>query len=307
MALRRMHAVLMPIDVELYSISAGGVPEPRADGTAKALANLAQAIQERRKAARVGVVELTADEADEFAEQVGLHAAVAQAIALHQCGDPMWALPTKQGRLDWSFGGAMRPLRDASGARYALFVWVRDSYASPERVAMTIVIGLATGVVLIAPTLREPKGQTPLAYKSGMQAADIVALFERLYSRGGSTFTLEKVAQAAFVGGSGYRFEFSSIRRADDVRLRGVGWFAVRNDELWAITYVAPRLAFYPAGIGEAEAIARSARQGLSRAAALRPSAAGKARPPLPRWARSRRHRSPPRNPNGASATAAAR
>ena len=56
------------------------------------------------------------------------------------------------------------------------------------------------------------------------------------------------------------RFEFSSIRRSDDVRLRGVGWFAVRNGELWAITYVAPRLAFFPAGIGEAEAIARSAR-----------------------------------------------
>lgn len=140
--------LLMPIDVELFSISAGGVPEPRADWTAKALANLAQAIDERRKAARVGVVELSAQQADDFAEQAGLHAAVAQAIALHQFGDPMWALPTKQGRLDWSFGDAMRPLRDASGARYALFVWVRDSYSSPERVAMTIVIGLATGVVL---------------------------------------------------------------------------------------------------------------------------------------------------------------
>jgi predicted Zn-dependent protease len=54
--------LLMPIDVELYSIGAGGIPEPRADWSAKALANLAQAIQERRKAARVGVVELTADE-----------------------------------------------------------------------------------------------------------------------------------------------------------------------------------------------------------------------------------------------------
>ena len=99
-----------------------------------------------------------------------------------------------------------------------------------------------------------------MAFKSGMQAADIVALFERLYARGGSTFMLEKVVPTPFVGGNGYRFEFSSIRKADDVRLRGVGWFTVRNGELWAITYTAPRLAFFPAGIGEAEAIARSAR-----------------------------------------------
>lgn len=125
--------------------------------------------------------------------------------------------------------------------------------------ALKFYVGLKDGA-LIAPTPSEPKGQTPLAFKSGMQAADVVALFERLYSRGGSTFTLDKVVPMPFAGGNGYRFEFSSIRKSDDVRLRGVGWFVVRNGELWAITYTAPRLAFFPAGIGEAEAIARSAR-----------------------------------------------
>jgi hypothetical protein len=125
--------------------------------------------------------------------------------------------------------------------------------------ALKFYVGLKDGA-LLAPTPSEPKGQAPLAFKSGMQAADVVALFERLYSRGGSTFTLEKVVPMPFAGGNGYRFEFSSIRKADDVRLRGVGWFTVRNGELWAITYTAPRLAFFPAGIGEAEAIASSAR-----------------------------------------------
>jgi len=142
--------LLMPIDVELYSVTAGGVQEPRADWTAKAHANLTQAIQARQKTARVEVVELAPDQADEFAEQQGLHAAVAQAIALHQFGDTMWALPTKGGRLDWSFGDAMRPLRDASGARYALFILVRDSYTSAERVAMQIVIGALTAALGLA-------------------------------------------------------------------------------------------------------------------------------------------------------------
>lgn len=125
--------------------------------------------------------------------------------------------------------------------------------------ALKFYVGLKNDA-LIAPTPSEPKGVPPLAYKAGMQAADIVALFEKLYSRGGSTFKLDKVTPETFVGVPGYRFEFSSIRQADDVRLKGVGWFAVRDGELWAITYTAPRLAFFPAGIGSAEAVARSAR-----------------------------------------------
>lgn len=125
--------------------------------------------------------------------------------------------------------------------------------------ALKFYVGLKNDA-LIAPTPSEPKGVPALAFKAGMQAADVVALFEKLYSRGGSTFKLDKVTPETFVGVPGYRFEFSSIRKDDDVRLKGVGWFAVRDGELWAITYTAPRLAFFPAGIGAAEAVARSAR-----------------------------------------------
>lgn len=143
--------LLMPIDVELFSLSMGGVEEPRADWTAKARVNMAQAIDARRQAARLGIVELGVDQADLFAELTGLHAAVARSISLHHAIGGAWALPSKQGRLDWSFGEAMRPLEDASGARYALFVWVRDSYASPERIAAMVAmavlgIGIPGGV-----------------------------------------------------------------------------------------------------------------------------------------------------------------
>lgn len=143
--------LLMPIDVELFSLSAGGVAEPRADWTAQALRHMTQAIQAKQQAVRVAVVELPAAQADDHAELIGLHAAVARSIGLHQFGGPMWALPTKGGRLEWSFGDAMQPLRSAGGARYGLFIWVRDSYASPERMfamaALAIVgIGLSGGV-----------------------------------------------------------------------------------------------------------------------------------------------------------------
>jgi hypothetical protein len=143
--------LLMPIDVELFSLSAGGIPEPRADWTAQALKHMNQAIRLRQQQARMTVVELSEAQADDHAEQLGLHAAVAQSIALHQFGGPIWALPTKAGRLDWSFGDAMQPLADATGAQYALFFWVRDSYASAERVAMMVAmaalgIGISGGV-----------------------------------------------------------------------------------------------------------------------------------------------------------------
>lgn len=143
--------LLMPIDVELFSLSAGGVPEPRADWTAQALRHMNQAIRTRQQKARMAVVELSDMQADDHAEQISLHAAVAQSIALHQFGGPMWALPTKAGKLDWSFGDAMQPLANATGAHYALFFWVRDSYASAERVAMMVAmaalgIGITGGV-----------------------------------------------------------------------------------------------------------------------------------------------------------------
>jgi hypothetical protein len=134
--------------------------------------------------------------------------------------------------------------------------WTREGIAVDT---LVFYVGLRSGD-LIAPTPSEPKGQPALAYRPEMQAADIIGLFERLYTRGGSTFTLDNVSQESFVGVPGYRFEFSSIRKADDVRLRGVGWFAQRDGELFAITYTAPRLAFFPAGIASAESIAGSAR-----------------------------------------------
>lgn len=62
------------------------------------------------------------------------------------------------------------------------------------------------------------------------------------------------------MGAPGFRFEFSGIRKSDDVRLAGVAWAVVRNGELYAITYTAPRLAFFGQHLKSAEAIAASAR-----------------------------------------------
>ena len=143
--------VVMPVDVELYSLSAGGVPEPRGDWTAAATLNMKRALALKVEKLGLDAVALDEQAADEFAEQIGLQAAVARSINLHHGMGGTWRLPTKEGRLDWSFDDSMKPLQEKTGARYGLFVWVRDSYASAERkaamVAMALLgVGLSAGV-----------------------------------------------------------------------------------------------------------------------------------------------------------------
>ena len=134
--------------------------------------------------------------------------------------------------------------------------WTQDGFTVD---ALRFYVGLADGD-LLAPTPSEPKGQQPLTFKSNMRPAQIVTLFETYYSRGGSTFTLNNLSPAHFAGGDGFRFEFSSIRKHDEVKLRGIGWGTVRDGRLYAITYAAPRLSFFDRHRGSAEAIANSAR-----------------------------------------------
>lgn len=113
------------------------------------------------------------------------------------------------------------------------------------------------------PSGSTPAGQKPPrvpTFRAGMPADEIVSLFEMVYSVDGSVVTMDKVAPAQFAGENGVRFEFSVLRKRDGIRLKGTGWAAVRNNELFAATFVAPRLAFYPRLAPKAEAVVHTAR-----------------------------------------------
>ena len=125
--------------------------------------------------------------------------------------------------------------------------------------ALQFYVGIKDGEV-IAPTPSGRKDVQPLTFNSTMRPADVAALYQGLLTRDGSSFTLERIEPAEFIGMNGFRFEYSLVRKVDDVRLRGIAYGAVRNGELFVINYSAPRLAFYPKHIAEVEAIARSAR-----------------------------------------------
>lgn len=138
--------VIIPADMELYSQSAGGVLEPRADWTDAAQKNFHTALMARAAVVGSDSIELKDQDLDELAQVNALHGAVAEAVFVHHMLQRP-ALPTKEGRLDWTLGDAIKPLREKTGADYAVFFWVRDSYASAERKAAMVAMALF-GVVV---------------------------------------------------------------------------------------------------------------------------------------------------------------
>lgn len=137
--------VIVPAEMELFSISAGGVEEPRADWTEAAQKNFKAALAGRGRQLGTRVIELGEAQLDEFAELHALHRAVAEAVFIHHSRSGK-KLPTKNDRLDWSLGEAVRPLQAKTGADYALFTWIRDSYASNERKAAMFAMALLGAV-----------------------------------------------------------------------------------------------------------------------------------------------------------------
>lgn len=83
-------------------------------------------------------------------------------------------------------------------------------------------------------------------FRSDMQPEQIVALFEGMLTRDGSSFKLVRLAPISFAGGKGFQFEYSLVRKADSVQLSGIGSAVISRGELYAIIYQAPRLVFYP-------------------------------------------------------------
>lgn len=149
-----------------------------------------------------------------------------------------------------------RPWNQFDGAtRDKIPTWTQEGLTLDT---LRFFVGVQDGQVLVADTGN--KADRPLVFRATMQADDIAGLFGAYYSRGGSSFDLEAMHPASFLGQPGFRFEFSSVRKSDDVRLKGVVWAAVRDRELFAISFTAPRLTFYPRELPQAEKLAASAR-----------------------------------------------
>jgi len=112
---------------------------------------------------------------------------------------------------------------------------------------------------------REPDAKAPRVptFRQGLTPEKLVRLFEELYATAG-TVNITKVEPTVFAGQKGVRFEFTLARRRDDLDMQGVGWVAVQSDpmygeELYAATFVAPKLSFFHRLLPMAEAVVKSA------------------------------------------------
>ena len=143
--------LVMRPDVTVNSVTTGGLPEPRADWTEQARANLVTALraQQAERGGRVLIMErrdaLPNISAETVAELERLHSAVGNSIALHRY---MGAnLPTKRGKgLDWTLGQQAVELGNRSGYDYALFLHAEDNIVSGGRIALQV-LGIAGCVV----------------------------------------------------------------------------------------------------------------------------------------------------------------
>lgn len=152
--------VIVQPDIELSLQTAGGLQEPRKEwsDTARKLypAAVHHLLEAKHASAKPDfLMPDDLDSASHLGQILRLNQAVALSIA--QDSQPNGTLATKKDpasgkpRLDWTLGPGISELHDATGADYALFTFIRDSYASKGRLALrgvATLVNLRTGKVV---------------------------------------------------------------------------------------------------------------------------------------------------------------
>lgn len=144
--------VLVEPDIELYEVLAGGGQEPRQAWTESARrlypAAVRDILQRRGVAMGPDFAIPAADGHDDRLRQLYL---LNQAVSIsilqysNRSTNPNAGLRNKRGRFDWTLGPGVSALREATGADYALFTYIRDSYTSGGRAAMRVIGFLLLG------------------------------------------------------------------------------------------------------------------------------------------------------------------
>lgn len=147
---RPKKVVLLPPQVFVFELSAGGVPTRMADWEATARNNLIAAAT--RQAHESGLFEvlptpaLAAADLDTLDAHIGLYDRVAQSVFIYGRGEQAaWA--HKKYEFDYTLGPGLAFLREQTGADAALIVLGSDFISSGGRKA-AFIAGLALGIVM---------------------------------------------------------------------------------------------------------------------------------------------------------------
>jgi len=132
-------------DIELTELVGSGLQQPRADWTNTARGHVDSALDAALAARQAKLSHYHPPQQPELAQRqrqaILLHEAVGTSILMHRHFNV--PLPHKGKAFDWTLGPGVRALDEKS--RYALFIFVRDSYASSGRKAM-MAVGMLLGV-----------------------------------------------------------------------------------------------------------------------------------------------------------------
>ena len=119
--------VFMPLDLDLFEISVGGVSELKAEWTENGKRNVNNAISEffgSKQNISLSQYESSENETEAQAQFFRLFGVVGEAIFLHY-HNPVNALPSKK-EFQWSLGDTTDVVRNEYGVDYALFIRMSD-------------------------------------------------------------------------------------------------------------------------------------------------------------------------------------
>lgn len=112
--------------------------------------------------------------------------------------------------------------------------------------------------------LRErDRKRNPLpTFAAAMLPNDVAELFERTQriAAGTADFAIDTVAPATFAGARGFRFTYHYTGADETLTRKGLASGAVIGGKLYLISYAAPAVHYYDAGLAGAQAIMESAR-----------------------------------------------
>jgi hypothetical protein len=119
--------------------------------------------------------------------------------------------------------------------------------------------GIASGRLLDGDKLKKRGRPRPL-FNATMLITDVPALLENTYRAvGGITvMAIDRIEPTIFAGHRGIRFTYG-FTNPDEVQRKGEGYAAIVDGRLYMITFEAPAIHFFAAGIAAARAVIASA------------------------------------------------
>jgi hypothetical protein len=151
-AQKTRQVLLLPPNVEVKEISAGGVPEKVEAWSKQAKSNIKQSLSKATGAGKnfdlIELPEMTASEKDAVEKYLAFYEVVGgDAFIFGRSPDPAWQHKTKN--FDYTLGDGLHFLKQKTGADAALFIVGSDNISSGGRKA-AIVIGAMMGIVIPA-------------------------------------------------------------------------------------------------------------------------------------------------------------